>query len=136
VVSINLTSSEQLIVRMKFDSYIKKCIKNELKNILRKEELIRKREILIPDYEVVQIDISYTKSMTADYVVKGHEITISDSNLFYALEKLEPRDREIILLIYFMGYKPEDISKQLDVGERTVYNWHKKILDKLKKLMG
>ena len=132
---MNLTPSEQLIVIMKFDSYIKKCCRNELRNLERSSNRIQRREISISDFTIIKIEVSRNELVTPDFIVKGHEITVDNSRLLKALEMLDSRERELILLIFFMGFKPEDISKELNVGKRTVYNRQKRILKKLKKLM-
>lgn len=132
---MNLTPSEQLIVIMKFDSYIKKCCRNELRNLERSSNRIQRREISISDFTIIKIEVSRNGLATPDFIVKGHEITVDNSRLLKALEMLDSRERELILLIFFMGFRPEDISKELNVGERTVYNRQKRILKKLKKLM-
>lgn len=132
---MNLTPSEQLIVSMKFDSYIKKCCRNELRNLERASKRIQRLEISVSDIAVIKIDIKKNEIVTPDFILRGHEITVDNTKLLKALEMLEPRERELILLIFFIGFKPEDISKDLKVGQRTVYNRQKKILKKLKKHM-
>ncbi len=132
---MNLTPSEKQIVCMKFDSYVKKCCRNELRNIEKYHKRILDREISVPSF--IENISGNTKSglVIHNFIVKGHEITINDEVLLMALEMLEPRERELILLVFFMGFKPGDISEELNVKERTVYNRKNKILEKLKKFM-
>jgi len=132
---MNLTPSKMEVVQMKFDSYVKKCCKNELRNIEKYNKRIQKREILVANH-LIQSKDEYSAEMNIpDFVVKGYEIVISDKVLLDALEKLESRERELVLLIFFIGYKPKEVSEELGVVERTIYNRQDKILEKSKKIM-
>lgn len=127
--------SEEQIVCMKFDSFIKTCCKNELRNIEKHEKRLRAREVLISDFSLIDGKSDVAEIVIPDFIIKGLEISIEDSNLLEALQKLTARERELILLIHFTGFKPKDISDKLNVGERTIYNRHNKILVKLRKYM-
>lgn len=129
---MNHSPSKEQIIVMKFDSFIKKCCTNELRNIEKQEKRLRNKEILIPDFSKVDTQVDSSNGILPDFVIKGFEISIEDIDLLEALKKLPARDRELILLIHFTGYKPKDLSEEMDVGERTIYKRHKKILCKLK----
>lgn len=135
VVSLDQTPEQQQRVSMMFDSYIKRCCKNELLNIVKRNSRMSEREISVRSFTSIKIDASTCGLRVPDYVVKGYGITIDDQSLFEALETLKVNERDLILLLFFMGYKPEDLTDELDVVERTVYNRQNKILEKLKKLM-
>lgn len=132
---MELTPSEKYIVCMKFDSYVKKCCKNELRNIEAYENRIRQREISVPNITMLLRGKSKEQPLIPDFTLDGCEIVINDSLLLMALEKLLPRERELILLIYFMGFKPNEISLELNVSEKTIYNRKNNILLKLKQIM-
>lgn len=129
---MNHSPSKEQITVMRFDSFIKKCCTNELRNIEKLEKRLRSKEILIPDFSRIETQIDSTHEILPDFVIKGFKISIEDIDLLEALKKLSARDRELILLIHFTGYKPKDVSDEMDVGERTIYKRHKKILCKLK----
>lgn len=128
------TSNEQ-IVCMKFDSFVKKCCKNELRDIEKYRKRIWKNELSFSDIIELRITDVHTDLDVADFVVDGHEIRINSEKLVIALGRLSPRERELILLIYFIGYKPREVSDNYNVRERTVFNWRNKILEKLKEFM-
>ena len=132
---MELTPEEQLRVSMMFDSYIKTCCKHELLNIVKRRTRMKKKDILLIKAISINFDTSMTGLIVPDFVVKGHEISINDQSLLDALEMLEPNERELILLLFYVGYKPEDASIDLEVDERTVYNRKNKILEKMKKHM-
>lgn len=132
---MELTPEKQLSVSKMFDSYIKKCCKNELRNIEKYNKRIKEREVSVENYTQIKVETAIPEIALPDFVVNGFEIAIDDQSLLKALKMLEPGEREIILLLFFMGFKPEDISEDLDVVERTIYNRQKKIIRKLKRFM-
>lgn len=127
--------SYKQIVCMKFDSFIKTCVKNELRNIEKYENRLRSKELLISDFISIEDKSDVTEVVMPDFVIKGLEIFIKDADLLEALQQLNARERELILLIHFTGFSPKDISEEMEVVERTIYNRHKKVLIKLKKYM-
>jgi RNA polymerase sigma factor (sigma-70 family) len=132
---MNHSPSKEQINVMRFDCFIKKCCTNELRNIEKREKRLRSQEVLIPDFSRIETRIGSTGVKLPDFVVKGFKVSIEDMDLLGALKKLPARDRELILLIHFTGYKPKDVSNEMDVAERTIYKRHKKILCKLKYYM-
>lgn len=132
---MNLTPSDKQIVCMKFDSYIKRCCKNELRNEEKYRKRICGREISITNLTEKKSEKTTDEIVVPDFVVKGYAITINNDILLSALEMLKARERELILLLFYMGYEPGDMTSELKVVERTVYNRRKKILKKLRKLM-
>lgn len=127
--------SEKQIICMKFDSYIKTCCKNELRNIQKYEKRLKGKEVLISDFVIIENKSDVREIVVPDFIIKGLEIFIKDIDLLEALQKLTARERELILLIHFTGYSPKELSKEMEVVERTIYNRHKKVLIKLKKYM-
>ncbi len=135
MISLELTPSEQLIVGMKFDSYIKTCCKRELRNIEKYNKRIQQREISVRDFIGLNPDQNESEISCPDFIVKGYRIAITDPRLLTALESLKDMERELILLLFFVGYKPNDLTEEFNVGERTIYNRQNKVLIKLKRLM-
>ena len=132
---MNQSPTAEQIVCMKFDSFIKTCLRNELRNIEKYEKRLRSRELMVSDFSLIEGKSDIGEIIIPDFIVKGLEISIKDPDLLEALQKLTARERELILLIHFTGFKPKDISEQMNVVERTIYNQHKKILIKLKNYM-
>lgn len=135
VVSLNLTPSDERIVCMKFDSYIKICCRNELRNIEKYDKRICSREVSKSTLIENKSENTMKEIIVPDFIIKGYGIVIDDEVLFEALEMLKPMERELILLIFHMGYKPRDLNTELKVAVKTVYNRQERILAKLKKLM-
>lgn len=135
MVTLELTPEKQLSISKMFDSYIKRCCKNELRNIERYNKRIKEREVSVENFTCIKVERTIKGLALPDFIVNGFEIAVDDQLLLKALKMLEPGERELILLLFFMGFKPKDISEDLDVVERTVYNRQKKIIRKLKKFM-
>ena len=132
---MNLTPEKQQRVSMMFDSYIKKCCKNKLCNIENRINRMEEKEYLLLEELKIQVETNATGLTIPDYIVQGYEIEISNESLLKALEMLEPNERELILLLFFIGHRPKDVSSDLKIGERAVYKRKNKILVKLKKFM-
>lgn len=135
VVLLNITPSEKQVVSMKFDSFIKKCCRNEARNLYNHEKLTRERERLVSDFTGIEIKVVSAEIKISDFVIEGNEIFVEDISLLNALQKIDSRDRELILLKFFMGYSDEDISKEMNMKRRTVNYQKNRIINKLKKYM-
>lgn len=75
--------SKKQVVSMMFDSYIKKCCTNELRNIQKQEKQLKSREILIYDYSRINERHAYHDEVLPDFIVKG----IKDINKRYKASK-------------------------------------------------
>ena len=53
-----------------------------------------------------------------------------------AIQKLDPKYKEVILLFYYMGYKTDEIAKMLDKPPSTVRNLLADARKKLKVMLG
>lgn len=69
------------------------------------------------------------------YHIQGQTIQIKDQKLGQALSSLLPRDREIILLYYFLGLRDEAVAKRLNMSRATVQRRREKAQKKLKTIL-
>ena len=69
------------------------------------------------------------------YHTQDGDIPIHDLKLGQALASLLPRDREIILLYYFLGLRDEAIAKRLNMSRATVQRRREKAQKKLKMIL-
>ena len=69
------------------------------------------------------------------YHTQGQAIQIKDQKLGQALSGLLPRDREIILLYYFLGLRDEAVAKRLNMSRATVQRRREKAQKKLKMIL-
>ncbi|MCH4888914.1 sigma-70 family RNA polymerase sigma factor [Acidaminobacter sp. JC074] len=132
---MKLAPSNEQIVCMKFDHYVKKCCRNEARNIRKHQKFKRRVEVLIKDYSIVEVARPKTELEFANYILRGHEILIMNPLLLDALESLNDSDRELILLVYYLGYKPRELTTEFKIVERSIYKRCKRILEELKMYM-
>ena len=126
---------------MMYEAYCKAAIDNAiLKARLKKAALGRRicslsdlseAELLSPaeEWEPEPSEASFT------YSVQGHSIQIKNQRLGQALFSLLPRDREIILLYYFLNLRDEAIAKCLNMSRPTVQRRREKAQKKLKMIL-
>ena len=69
------------------------------------------------------------------YYIREQAIQIKDQKLGQALSSLLPRDREIILLYYFLGLRDEAVAKRLNMSRATVQRRREKAQKKLKTIL-
>lgn len=67
--------------------------------------------------------------------IQGQAIQIRDQKLGQALSSLLPKDREIILLYYFLGLRDEAVAKRLNMSRATVQRRREKAQKKLKTIL-
>ena len=68
------------------------------------------------------------------YYIREQAIQIKDQKLGQALSSLLPKDREIILLYYFLGLRDEAVAKRLNMSRATVQRRREKAQKKLNTL--
>lgn len=132
---LDLTPSKKKIISERFDSYIKKCCRNEARNIHKKNKLLFKKEVLVSDFESIKNMVAIPEIETSDFTIKGNDVFIENISLLAELEKIDSQEREIILLKYFMEFSDEEISKELNIGRRTVCDKRNRIINKLRNNM-
>ena len=54
-------------------------------------------------------------------------------NLYQAIEKLSPQQRELIWRVYFQGEHPADIARELGVSKTAIHNRLQRIFCQLRK---
>ncbi|WP_162612133.1 sigma-70 family RNA polymerase sigma factor [Flavonifractor sp. An306] len=69
------------------------------------------------------------------YYIREQAIQIKDQKLGQALSSLLPKDREIILLYYFLGLRDEAVAKRLNMSRATVQRRREKAQKKLKTIL-
>lgn len=59
--------------------------------------------------------------------------TETKRNLYRAIEKLNPQQRELIWRVYFLGERPADIARELGVSKTAIHNRLQRIFSQLQK---
>ena len=126
---------------MMYESYCKVAIDNAiLKARMRKAahgRIMRPLSGLL-DTELVllakDMEIELPEECLTFYL-QGQEIKIKDLRLGQALFSLFPKDREIILLHYFLELRDEAIAKRLNISRATVQRRREAAHKKLRTLL-
>ncbi|MBC1945354.1 sigma-70 family RNA polymerase sigma factor [Listeria booriae] len=116
-----------------FDSFCKKIIRNELVDFYR--ELKRQRANEVSLNIIREQPIFHDISDDYTFLINGMEIVVQDNLLGAALEKLDDRKREVVLLSYFLNLTDVEIAKRFDMSTRKLNRLRHKTLVELKKII-
>ena len=134
---ITLTEEDINRILKQFDSYIKICCVNELRNLYKLKNRIRKIEVSGFGFiEIENMSIGEDDEIKIfDFIIEGNEIFIEDAILLNALWNIDKQERELILLKYFIVYSDEKLSEEMNMCSRTLTYQKNKIIEKVKKYM-
>ncbi len=127
---------------IKLATYASRCIDNEILMFLRKNKK-RKGEIsfedsLSFDSEGNELHLEDILGTEPDIVTKGLEKEIEKKLLYKEIEKLGPRDKQIMILRYGLFGKEEmtqkDVANLLGISQSYISRIEKKVIKKLKNL--
>lgn len=120
-----------------FDSYCKKIIKNEARNIYKEIKRKNEREISLDQLTVKDID---KISILPEYCfeescIRLNEeiIQINDESIMEIIMNLPDKQRSIIIYSYCFGMSDREIAEELNLVRRTVSRYRNKALMNLRK---
>ncbi len=124
-----------------FDSFCKKVLKCEAFNGYRDISRRQAREVSfseLPEETMAQLAVydRYSWEYTPFPIRGGYVILIENDALAEALSALEPEDRDIFLMYWFLDMLDRDIADQMHMARRTVNDRRHKAYRLLKELMG
>lgn len=126
-----------------FEAYIKSAIdKSILKERLKKTARGKMEQsyAVLTDamlYELSQEDagISQTEQSCRMFRVRGVNVPIYNEKLGQALLSLIPKDREIILLYFFVGVETKTIAHMMHIDSTTVRRHRKTAIQKMRNFL-
>jgi RNA polymerase sigma factor (sigma-70 family) len=125
--------------RHAFDSFCKKVLKNEARNVYLAIKRQRDREVFFSELSARELNqLSVTdKYFAAEQVfnVLGDDIIVCDETIAEALRSLPEQRRDIILLSYFLELSDGEIGEKLDLIRSTVQYQRTSTLRELRKLL-
>lgn len=132
-------SDFQATIENQFDYLCKQVIKDERVNYLKHLAYRSSKEIAFSelDNQAIQ-NIAVSDSKPSDYdtfSVKGFLINVKSELLGEALKKVSNKQREILLLHYFLEMSDQEIGELLELHRSNVYRNRKKALKVLKTFM-
>lgn len=125
---------------IKLATYASRCIENEILMYLRKT--YRSRQEVSLD-EVLSVDNEGNEMVLADVIESNEELMIDkigkeeeEKRLYLAIEKLKPREKEIIILRYGLYDHPEmtqkEVADMLGISQSYISRLEKRIIDKIR----
>lgn len=126
---------------IKLATYASRCIENEILMYLRKNTNIKTEisieEPLNVDWDGNELLLSDILGTESDTVNKNIEYEIEKSLLFEALDKLGPREQQIIRMRFGLAdgiaRTQREVADQLHISQSYISRLEKKILERLKR---
>lgn len=125
---------------IKLATYASRCIENEILMYLRKTQKSRNDFSLD---EILSIDSDGNEMVLADILSSEEESQLSKlqqeedlENLYYALNKLSKREREIMIMRFGLFGEPEltqkEVADKLGISQSYISRLEKRILEKMR----
>ena len=128
---------------IKLATYASRCIENEILMYLRKTQKSRN------DYsldEILSIDSDGNEMMLSDIIASNDTLSLTKlteeedvENLYFALNKLSKREREIIVMRFGLFGKQEltqkEVADLLGISQSYISRLEKRILDKMRNII-
>ena len=125
---------------IKLATYASRCIENEILMFLRK---VSRQKIEVSLDEALNVDGDGNELLLADVIPTNQVLVIDEAiynekeRLMYAaVEKLKPREKEIIIMRFGLYQTPEytqkEVAEKLGISQSYISRLEKKIIDKLK----
>lgn len=126
---------------IKLATYASRCIENEILMYLRKT--YRSRQEVSLD-EVLSVDSEGNEMVLADILTSEDDLAIDDmmykeqiNDLYRAINKLRPREKEIIILRYGLfeheALTQKEVADLLGISQSYISRLEKRILDKMRR---
>ncbi len=128
---------------IKLATYASRCIANEILMFLRKNKR-RKTEIsfedaLNYDSEGNELHLEDILGTDEDVVIKEFENAMDKKMLSDEINKLEPRDKQIMILRYGLNnteeYTQKEVAEMLGISQSYISRIEKKVIKNLKSLL-
>lgn len=132
-------SDFQKTVQCRFDSCLKKVVRHVVKDY--QQELKRRKNNEIPFCELPDIivgKLAVSDEYDSDYTffrVCGVDVRVFDDELAEALKQLSDRNRENLLMYYFLEMNDTEIAKIQNISRAGVYKNRYRALEHLKQSM-
>ena len=125
---------------IKLATYASRCIENEILMHLRKTQRTRQEYSLD---EVLSIDSEGNEMILSDIISSNETLALTKmteeedvKNLYYAIDKLTPREKEIVIMRYGLyGEVPltqKEVADKLGISQSYISRLEKRIIDKMR----
>ena len=128
---------------IKLATYASRCIDNEILMFLRKNKRRRSEvsfeDSLSYDSDGNELHLEDVLGTEKDIVTKGLDDELDKNIMLEEINKLNPRDKEIIELRYGINHKKEmtqkDVANLLGISQSYISRIEKKVIKKLKSII-
>ena len=132
-------SDFQKTVQCRFESCLKKVVRHVVKDYQKKLKRRQKEETLFCELpEIVVENLAVWDDYDTDYTifnVCGNDIRICDDELAEALKHLSERNRETLLMYYFLEMSDTEIAKRQNISRSGVFQNRHNSLELMKKIL-
>lgn len=140
---IKAINTYRLDKNIKLATYASRCIDNEilmhLRKIKRKKSEVSFEDSLSYDTEGNELHLEDVLGTDKDIVTKGLDDELDKNIMLTEIEKLNPRDKEIIELRYGLNKRQEmtqkDVANLLGISQSYISRIEKKVIRKLKNVI-
>ena len=140
---IKAVNTYRLDKNIKLATYASRCIDNEilmhLRKIKRKKTEVSFEDSLSFDADGNELHLEDVLGTEKDIVTKGLDEELDKTIMLEEIEKLSPRDKEIIELRYGLNHKKEmtqkDVANLLGISQSYISRIEKKVIKKLKNII-
>ena len=133
------SSSDKETIQHQYDALAKKIIRGEAKSCFRDMAKRSDNESLFCEMSDEDMQELYSvDEYTSDFFefhTYGYEILVKNDLLADALGYLSEKNRDIVLLSYYLDMSDEEIGKLLNVVRSTVFRHRKAAIRKIKEYM-
>lgn len=127
------------IVKM-FDSFCKKVIRNEARNIKKRYARLREQQISFTEVPESVLDSCQTLDVSAEnsevFLAQGMKLIVANLELAEVINQLSESKQIIILLYYFAGFNDREIGEAIGMSIGGVWYQRKKAEEELKQRLG
>ena len=127
------------IVKM-FDSFCKKVIRNEARNIKKRYGRLREQQISFTELPESVLDSCQTLDISAEnsevFLAQGMKLIVANLDLAEVINQLSESKQIIILLYYFAGFNDREIGEAIGMSIGGVWYQRKRAEEELKQRLG
>ena len=132
-------SDFQKTIQCQFESKLKKIVRSVVKDYYKVLDRRKSKEILFCDLPDVTVEnFSVYVEYGIDYTcfsVCGHEIRVLDDELAEALKQLSEKNRNNILMYYFLEMSDSEIAKFQNISRSGVFQNRYNSLELMKQIL-
>lgn len=132
-------SDFQKTVQCRFESCLKKVVRSVVKDYYKELNRRKNKEMFFCELPEITVEsLAVWDDYETDYTlfnVCGTDIRVLDDELAEALKKLSERNREHLLMYYFLEMSDKEIGELLNIDRTTSFRTRKKSLDEIRKLL-